>query len=144
MITSINEFKKTLINENFNDKVKITPDVYDEQDINIFTLVDAENMNFGDWDTAIKWLIKTLRYDEELYNYLRSELSTKDDVVLGDIKIAGSDVIDHLRLVDDEKYYIEDEDDFYEDEDEFNESVENDDVNLSKELKDQLYIGDFE
>jgi len=224
MITTINEFKQSL-NENFNAKVKITPDFYDEQPINIFTLINAENMNFGDWETAIKWLINELKMDEELYNYFRSELSTKDDVVIGDIKIAGMDVIDHLRLVDVEKYDLQDDnfneeidyseayfkidkflpddqeiqDEYYEiidsqnsteerikelttflynymdesefetyleegqeysindfakyiidsnaidNESNFNESLENDDdVDLSKELKNQLYIGDFE
>lgn len=219
MITTINEFKQSL-NENFNAKVKITPDVYDEQPINIFTLIDAENMNFGDWETAVKWLINELKMDEELYYYFRSELSTKDDVVIGDIKIAGMDVIDHLSLVEQDDDFEDEEvdyseayfkldkflpdnqeiqDEYYEiidsqnsteqrikelttflynymdesefetyleegqeysindfakyiidsnaidNESNFNESLENnDDVDLSKELKDQLYIGDFE
>lgn len=125
---------KQPLNENFNSKVKITPDVYDGEPIKVFTLVDAQSMTFDLWESAIEWLIDTLKMDEELYNYLRMELSTKDDVIIGDIKMAGMDIIDHLPLVEQE------------DEEEFNEAVNNedDDVDLSKELKNQLYIGDFE
>lgn len=81
----------------FNIDVK--PGEFDGKPINIWTMNIANDMKFGNWESAMRWLIDLWQSNEDLYYFFRGELSTSDELVIGDQIFAGIDVQDHMKLV---------------------------------------------
>jgi len=81
----------------FNIDVK--PGEFDGKPINIWTMNIANDMKFGNWESAMRWLVDLWKSDEDLYYFFRGELSTSDELVIGDQIFAGIDVQDHMKLV---------------------------------------------
>ena len=48
---------------------------------------------------ALAWLVDHMKNNEDAYNYIRTEVGTADTVRVGNVKLSGSDVQDHLKNV---------------------------------------------
>jgi hypothetical protein len=79
--------------------IDIKPSEFDGKPINVWTVNAANDMKFGNWESAMNWLIDLWNSDNDLYYFFRGELSTSDEVVIGDQIFAGADVQDHMKLV---------------------------------------------
>jgi hypothetical protein len=52
---------------------------------------------------ALAWLVDHMKNNEDAYNYIRTEVGTADTVRVGNVKLSGSDVQDHLKNVNENR-----------------------------------------
>lgn len=75
--------------------ITIEDSTFDGQAIERWTI--GKNERFHSWERAMDWLISQWKKDEDLFDFFRTNLSTKDDVVIGNYELAANDVMDHMR-----------------------------------------------
>ena len=80
--------------------ISLSPDEYDEKPIVVWEMTKAKGERFGDWESAMRWLMAEWKADENMYEYFRGNLSVSDNLIVGDQEFAGIDVQDHMTLED--------------------------------------------
>lgn len=70
---------------------------FDSKDERNHLLLPFEGKTYKDYHDAVKDVIETAKTDDELDDYLHTEIDTGDVVTVGNQTIVANDLFDHLK-----------------------------------------------